>query len=104
MCVAVVVPVRAEISGLSLSALPRWPINDRWSVFGRLGVFDWESDVRVVSGSFAAAATQRFDDNRELLAGVGVRYELPGGLGLVVEQRRFDLTGSWASLGASWRF
>ncbi len=96
----VVTPLTAEVSGLSLTAVPTWPINDRFSLFGKLGVLDWDADV---SESHNGRRVDSFSDT-ELLAGVGLRYAWPSGFGVAAEYQQVDLDLGSTSLGASWRF
>lgn len=94
------VALSAEVSGLSLSVVPRYPFNDRVSVYGKLGVIDWDSDVAEV---FDSRPIQRYSD-RDLLTGIGVQYTFPKGLGILAEYQHLDLDAGSTSLGASWRF
>ncbi len=93
-------PLAAEVSGVSLSVVPRYPFTEKLSVYGKLGVVDWRSEV---SGLLSARRTERFSDS-DLLAGVGVQYVFPKGLGVLAEYQRLDLDVGSTSLGASWRF
>ncbi len=83
-----------------MTAIPSWPVNDRLSLFGKVGVLDWDSDV---VESFDGRRVDSFSD-LELLAGVGLRYALPSGFGASAEYQRVDLGLDSISLGASWRF
>lgn len=91
-------PVEAEITGRSLSAVPRWPVTDRFSLYGKVGVIDWDADL-----------SPRFFGERQgfsggdLLAGVGAQYVFAKGFGVLVEYEDAEFIES-ASLGASWRF
>ena len=103
ICVLEVAPVRAELTGLSLAAVPKWSFNDRWSAFGKVGVMDWRTDMALDRAGSQNRRIESYDD-RDVLTGVGVQFELPRGFGLVLERQSFDLTGGWTSFGASWRF
>lgn len=94
-------PMTADASGVSLSFLPRWPLfDDRLTVFGKLGVIDWDVDV---TGSFGVTLSERFSD-RDLLSGLGVQYFFRKGLGVLVEYQRLNFGHDSTSVGASWRF
>lgn len=95
-----IVPVTADVAGLSLSLLPRLPIGERFSVYGKLGVMDWDTDIDSVSGN---GRIERLSD-RDLLAGAGVQYVFPRGIGVLVEYQRLDFDHDSTSVGASWRF
>ncbi len=99
-CVEVVVPLEADASGLSLSMVPRWPVNDRFSVFGKLGVIDWDVDV---SDGFLDERIEGFSD-QDLLTGLGVRYDFRTGLSAVLEYQHLDFDSDSTSLGIGWRF
>lgn len=102
-CALVAVPLAAEVSGLSLALLPRWPVNDRFAVYGKLGVMDWDADVTARQGGLGHARLDRFSD-RDLLTGLGVRYRFRSGFELVAEHLRFDLDLASTRVGAGWRF
>lgn len=93
------ISMTADVSGLSLSLVPRLPLlDDRLTVYGKLGVIDWNSDL---SGDFG------FHDSysdTDLLSGVGLRYGFKNGFGVLAEYERLDFDQQSASLGASWRF
>jgi opacity protein-like surface antigen len=96
----VATPLTAEASGLSLTAVPTWPVNDRLSLYAKLGVLSWGADV---SESFDGRRVDHFSD-LDALAGIGLRYAFPSGFGVSAEYQRVDLDLGSASLGASWRF
>lgn len=95
----VAVPMTADVTGLSLSLVPRWPIGERFSLYGKLGVIDWDSDV----DGAGFGRIDRYSD-RDLLTGVGAQYVFPKGIGVLVEYQRLDFDHDSTSLGASWRF
>lgn len=99
---AAVFPGRAEFTAVSLSAVPRWPLTERVSVYGKLGVLDWQGRLSAPLDGGGAYQIQRSSD-RDLLAGIGARYAFPKGLGLLLEYESSDLLDT-VSLGASWRF
>lgn len=98
-CTLVAVPIDADLTGFSLAALPTWPVSDRFSIFGKVGVMSWESEAS--SPSFGRIDSYSGED---LILGVGLRYEFPGGLGVVVEHEEFDFDATTTVIGASWRF
>jgi hypothetical protein len=92
-------PAEASFSALSLSAVPRWPLTPQLTLYGKLGVLDWEGDpVLRFDGQSVAEAS-----DRDALYGLGARYERPSGWGVLVEYERSDLLDA-VSLGTSWRF
>jgi OmpA-like transmembrane domain len=98
---ALIVPVfprQADFSAVTLAAVPRWPITDRASLYGKLGALFWQSDLERTQGNPAEEPS-----GTDLLAGVGGHYEFPSGLGLLVEYEASDLMSA-LSAGVSWRF
>ncbi len=102
-CLQVFAPVSAEVSGYSLSAIPRWPVGERLWLFGRVGVLDWETDISHTGSSFGGGRLDSFSD-QGVLTGLGVRYAFPKGLGVLLEYQRLDLDFGTANLGVSYRF
>lgn len=98
-CAEILTAVDAELSGFSLALVPSWPFGDRVSLRGKVGLIAWDGDVAApgfgVSESFSG---------EELLAGVGVQYSFPGGLGVLLQHEELDLDVGATSLGVSWRF
>lgn len=92
-------PAEAAISGFSLSAVPRWPVSERFSVYGKLGVLEWDADLSPQLSGFPAVGFS----GRDLLAGIGAQYTFPKGLGVLLEYESSDFLDG-VSLGASWRF
>ena len=90
----------ADVDGLSLAAVPRWPVTQRFMVYGKLGVIDWDADI---SESFENRPIETFSD-RDLMTAIGLQYVFPKGLGLLAEYQELDFDVGSTSLGASWRF
>ncbi len=91
--------VQAELSGYSLALVPRWPVGERVSLYGKVGYIEWDAEVTRPSDG------RPVDDFSagELLLGAGARYEFSSGLGLLLELEDFELARV-VSVGASWRF
>ncbi len=101
ICPATLVPVHpreVEFKAFSLEAVPQLPLTERVSVYGKLGVLDWDSDVVWFHGPQGPNPSER-----ELVAGLGARYDFPKGLGVLLEYEDADLVSA-VSVGASWRF
>jgi len=98
-CTEVVAALEAEISGLSLALVPSWPIGERLSLRGKVGLMAWDADV----AARGFGVEERFS-SEELLTGVGLEYQFPGGLGILLQHEEVDLDASSTSLGLSWRF
>lgn len=100
ICGLVATPLVAEMTGVSLAAVPSWPVNDRFSIFGKVGLMAWDADVAEAFDGFPIDSLS----DRDLLTGVGLRYTFPSGFGVAAEYQQFDLDVGATSLGASWRF
>jgi OmpA-OmpF porin, OOP family len=99
----VYLPLEADVTGLSLAAVPRWPINERFSLYGKLGIFHWDADVKF---AFDFGGNDRYgsDSQDELLAAAGAHYEFRSGFGVLVEYEVVSDLFDGANLGLTWRF
>ena len=103
-CIAVRVPIEAEVTGWSLAVVPSWPFTERFSAFAKLGALAWDTDLysdRIVTGR--GRMFER-SSGTDLLAGIGLGYRFGTRLGAVAEYRRLDLDLASTSLGINWRF
>lgn len=91
--------LETEISARSLSLVPRWPLKERFVVFARAGVIDWNGDLSVP----AIARSDRFS-GQDLLLGTGLEVALAGGFALDVEYHQFDFDYRSTTAGVRWRF
>lgn len=101
-CIEILVPLEADNTAISVTALPQWPISDRFFVYGKFGFVSWESDV-----SEALDAGERFIDDlddEELIYGAGLRLLLPGPFGVFAEYELIADTFEILSVGVTWGF
>ncbi|MEZ5333579.1 MAG: porin family protein [Thermoanaerobaculia bacterium] len=89
-----------ELTGVSLSLVPRLPLGERFSLFGTIGVIDWNADIVADTGGDTIDSF----DGQDLLAGVGLGYDLPSGLGFQLELEGFELDAVALTAGVGWRF
>jgi hypothetical protein len=94
------IPLDASISALSLAAVPRWPISERLSLYGKLGVFHWDADVDFALDDSQVGNTSE----EELLAAVGAHYGWPSGFGVLLEYEVVTDLFDGANLGITWHF
>ena len=80
--------------------LPHWPITKNVSLYGRLGIARWESDV---SEAFGGLSIDKLDDE-ELIFGAGVRFAILGPVGAFAEVSRIADTFEIVSIGATLGF
>lgn len=100
LCAALVAPSSVDSTAVSVSVLPHWPLNEHVSLYGRVGIATWESDVRE---SFAGTSLRNVDEE-ELILGAGVRVAVLGPLGAFAEYSRIADTFETVSLGATLGF
>ena len=94
----ILVPVSGDLDALSVSVVPRWPVTEHFSIYGKVGILDW--DFQLSGGGLS------YQDSSEskLLTGVGLEYLFTKGLTLGLEYQRTDSDVEAASLGLGWRF
>ena len=84
--------IDAEIDGFGISAVGTWPIDDKFSVFGKVGVFIWDLDVSGTLGG-APIGSIADDDGSDLTYGIGAHYSFNETFAIRVEWERFDDIG-----------
>jgi opacity protein-like surface antigen len=108
-----------ELKGWNADLVAFWRFQEQWELFGKIGVFAWNSDVSVQSRVDVAGSPSdnppsfdqvyRDDDNGEdLKGGVGINYLHDDHLALRSEFEYFDVDNTNAvwmlSFSAIWRF
>lgn len=97
-CIApLVAPAVVDSTAIAISVLPHWPLTEHFSIYGRLGIATWESDV---TQAFAGTTLETVDDE-EYILGAGVRFEFLGPFGAFAEISRIADTFETVSLGAT---
>ena len=86
-----VVPVSLEIDGFAVSGIGSYPIGDSAAVFGRLGVWSWNSDASVFGFSSS-------EDGTDVIFGLGGIYNFTDALGVRAEWERYKAGGDDADL------
>lgn len=102
VCILILIPMEAETTAVSLSAVPQMPVTERLRLYGKLGVVSLDTDIR----ELREAGPRRIDsiDGEELLYGAGARYRVAGPLNLFTEYERLSDDFQTVSLGASFSF
>lgn len=93
-----------ELSGVSVSALGAVPIGERFSIFGKIGLFMWDAEARDTTGGLPFSAS---DEGTDLAFGVGLGYHFTPHLGVRAEWEMLttdDADSSLLSVGLLWRF
>lgn len=96
--VPVSVSVDAEVDGFGASAVGTWPINDKFSVFGKVGFFTWDLNTSLRGtaidvGVPVLASIDKDDDGTDLTYGIGAQYSFNETFAIRVEWERFDDVG-----------
>ena len=95
---------KVEVTGFNISAIGAFPVNEQFSIFGKLGLFIWDAEANDTTGGQPFSAT---DDGTDLSFGVGVSYNFTRNLGVRAEWEMFkasDADASLISVGLLWRF
>jgi OmpA-OmpF porin, OOP family len=92
--------ISVDISGWNFSAIGRWPVDEKFSVFGKLGVLMWDANVRgFLRGS---------NDGTDLSWGLGAGWNFTDHFTVNAEYQGFDIADTNASdlwiASAVWRF
>jgi OOP family OmpA-OmpF porin len=93
-----------ELTGFNISALGSYPINEQFSVFGKIGLFLWDAEASDTTGGVPFSAK---DDGTDVSFGVGLGYNFSRNLGVRAEWEMFktdDADASLISVGVLWRF
>jgi OOP family OmpA-OmpF porin len=93
-----------EVTGFNISALGAYPINEQFSVFGKIGMFLWKAEA---SDTTAGAPFSAKDDGADVSFGVGLGYNFTRNLGVRAEWEMFktdDADATLLSVGLLWRF
>ena len=85
----------AKVTALEVVALGMFPINDQFSIIGKLGFAN--VDVEVAGAS---------DDKTELTWGLGVQYDFNRNLGVRALWQRYETDNAvdYLAVGVTWRF
>ncbi len=96
-CDLVAIPLTAELEAWTLSVVPRWPINDRFALRGRLGIAAWEASV--TAPFFGPLDLFEGDD---LFGALGLEAALTPALTAIVEATSADYDAELVSVGLRW--
>jgi OOP family OmpA-OmpF porin len=88
--------VTVESTAFELVAVGTMPIADKFSVYGKIGLYRGETDAEVVGPSAGSAS----ESNTDLTFGVGVQYDFTKNLGVRGEWQRYSDVGGGDIEGA----
>ncbi len=95
---------KVEINGFNVSAVGAFPVNEQFSVFGKIGLFIWDADASDTTGGMPFSASA---DGTDVSFGVGVNYSFTRNLGVRAEWEMFktdDGDATLLSAGVVWKF
>ena len=97
--------VTGEVTGFELSGVGTIPIDQKFALYGKLGFFMWDVDVRGTIGGFGFSGS---DDGTDPTLAIGARYSFTRNVAMQVQwQRYFDVGDSdidVIGLGVLFRF
>jgi OOP family OmpA-OmpF porin len=86
------ISVTGEVTGFELSAVGTLPIDQKFALYGKLGFFMWDVDVRGSAGGFGFSGS---DDGTDPTLAIGARYSFTRNVAMQVQwQRYFDVGDS----------
>lgn len=85
--------------GLGLHALGIAPINDKWSVYGRVGLEQWHTQLSLASNAGGPTNVSTSDTTTSLALGAGASYALSRNLDATAELVHYNHVGDDASTG-----
>ncbi|HSA70435.1 MAG TPA: outer membrane beta-barrel protein [Burkholderiales bacterium] len=95
---------KVELTAFNVSALGALPINEQFSLFGKIGFFGWEAEASDTTGGVPFSAE---DDGTDISFGVGVMFNFTPSFGVRAEYEFFQTDigdAGLISVGALWRF
>jgi OOP family OmpA-OmpF porin len=95
---------KVELTAFNLAAIGVLPINEQFSVFGKVGLFKWEAEFSDTVGGIPDSGD---DDGTDVSFGIGVSYNFSKNFGVRAEYELFktdDADASLISVGVVWKF
>ncbi len=80
----------AETDGFAVSAVPSYPVNEQFSVFGKIGMLFWDMTATAYGGGSSASATVGGSD---IFLGFGGEYITGNNWGFRAEYEMYTLKG-----------
>lgn len=66
-----------SVDGIALAGTATWPVNDRFSVYAKLGAFAWQAEIKVKCKGCTPPAKEPSDQSDiDLMGGLGAGYEV----------------------------
>jgi len=84
----------AETDGFTVSAVPSYPVNEQFSVFGKIGMLFWDVTTTAYGGGVSASTTVGGSD---IFLGFGGEYTTGNNWGFRAEYEMYTLKGNAGS-------
>ena len=79
-----------SVDGFTLSGVGTWPVNEKFSLFAKLGIFNWEADIKVECVGCGSSVRKPDDESgTDWTAGIGAGYDINDEFGLRLEFERY---------------
>jgi OOP family OmpA-OmpF porin len=85
------VPVKLEVDGIGIAGVGILPLNERFSVIAKLGVWAWEADA-------SAGPVSGDDDDSDIMLGLGGEFNFTEALSARAEWERYSADDDDADL------
>ncbi len=84
------IPVTAtgEVSGFEFSAVGTIPLNQQFSLYGKLGFFMWDADLKGTVGGIPVSVS---DDGTDLTFAFGARYSFTKNVSAQLQWQRYEI-------------
>ncbi len=92
-----------KTSGLNISAVGTIPLGSGFALFGKAGLFAWESEANDVTGGVPFSGKE---DGTDLSFGIGASYDFTKNFAIRAEWERFKAVGDidLLSVGIVYKF
>ena len=88
-----------KANGVGLSVVGKWPIDNKWSVYGRLGAEQWRTSLHLASNAGGATNVGATSTTTGLVTGLGTAYSLSRHVDATAEYTHYDRVGSTSVTG-----
>ena len=86
---------KLELEGLAVSAVGSYPINEAFTIFGKLGIWAWDSEVKL---SLFGLPIKADEDGTDVMFGAGGSYHFTKNISVRAEWERFKADSDDADL------
>lgn len=107
------IAMASATTGLEVSLVGEYPLSDLFSVYGRVGLFNWAADLETDIHFSWNGMRERFqdkekyDDGLDTVFGLGAAYRIIPALSLNIEWSNYttsDMDNRVIGIGARWHF